>query len=378
MYTFISLDVYFLLLHTIKYHSYMLIIKILKIVTLFFLIGKTTYFDVTKTTHFLRLFLILMLVVELVSFAGKLVKRTKSSELVKTVSVSLCVIFSFGLILEAIFMFIPRTHAVGYTHATKLWNKLYWKPLNSFGLRDTEFINEEGKPAYYFVGDSYTAGYGIKKVKDRFSDIMSSRLKDVNALNLGINAVDTSKEFLYLNDIVEKTGIIPKKIFLQYYGNDIDEAAGKNNVDFWGFQPYSSVPYYFVPLIEGSYLINYLYWLFPQSDGRFYKDYLERAYTDPNTITDHFSDLQKFVDYSNSLNAELIIVLIPFVQDLEWSNKVFVGKIKDFFSVQNVKVLDVGNLTKDLSLNKVVVNNNDAHISELVNMLIAEELMKLE
>ena len=51
------------------------------------------------------------------------------------------VLFSFFIlfiVLETVFMFIPRSHSADFTLASRLWYARYWKPVNTLGFRDRE------------------------------------------------------------------------------------------------------------------------------------------------------------------------------------------------------------------------------------------------
>lgn len=343
-----------------------------------YFIGRTAYLGITKFSYGVHIFLILLLIAELLIIVKHLLKNTKLKETVKSLSISALMITCLLLVFEIGFMFVPRSHAVAGTHAALLWTKMYWKPINSLGYRDREFPTKKTKPIYFFVGDSYTAGYGIKDVSDRYSNILAASLPRVEVLNLGVNAIDTKKEFTHLMNVVEKTSLVPDKIFLQYYGNDIDVIAGKNNEEFRNYKPTNFVSPFLVRFIRSSYLLDFMYWMFPQSYGSQHIQFIKDAYSHEPSLTEHYKDLQRFVDYSQEVDAELVVIIVPFVHDLVENNDVYTEKIKRFFENQNIKVLDVGSKIKHLPLKDMVVNNSDSHASVKVNRIIADELLKLE
>lgn len=349
-----------------------------RIILLIFIIGQFTNFELSKVNHACRIGLIILVILDLFKLIETYLRSKKLNESIKTALISISFILSILFLVEIIFMFIPRTHAVGYTNASKLWTKFHWKPINKFGYRDIDLAPDGKKETCFFIGDSFTAGFGIKKADNRFSNLFAKKKDNVNVYNLGINAIDTGKEFMYMNEFIDKTNIIPDKIFLQYYGNDIDESARRNNVNFKGFTPHSNVPSFLNSFVRGSYLLDYLYWLFPRNDSANYWEFLEEAYNSEKALNDHYADLDKFIDFSKKNSSEMVVILFPFLQDLEGSKKLYTEKIKTFFESKGVKVIDVTELVRDLPLSKVLVNNNDAHASKLVNQLIADELLKIE
>lgn len=351
---------------------------LVKILFLIYLTGYFTHLEISRVNHGIRIILIFLLVIEIFILIKHILENTKTSETLKTISISGLILFVFLLILEIIFMFMPRTHTFDHTHASRLWFKMYWKPINLYGYRDDNIQQDSLKKTYFFVGDSFTAGFGIKNVKDRYSDLVSENRPDINVYNLGICAIDTEREFRYMEDFVHKSSVKPDKIFLQYYGNDIDIAAMNNLVSLKGFfTPYSDVPAFLNPVVRSSYFLNYFYWIFPRNDSVNYWDFLEEAYRSEKTLHAHYNDLTRFADFANDHSAELVIILFPFLQDLEGSKKLYMEKIRIFFESKSIRVLDVSTLVKDLPLSKTLVNNNDAHASALVNRLVADEILKM-
>jgi lysophospholipase L1-like esterase len=121
-------------------------------------------------------------------------------------------------------MFLSLSHGSGEAYSGKIWGERYWNPLNKFGFRDEEPKN--GKNNVFFVGDSFTAGWGIKKIEDRFSEITAKELKKtgkiINEINLGRYGADTQLEFQIFNKFIQKSKISPNHIVLQYFVNDMD------------------------------------------------------------------------------------------------------------------------------------------------------------
>lgn len=348
--------------------------------SLFFLslTGYFTHLELSRINHGIRLFLILFLLIEVFALIKYILQNMKSTETFKTLSISGLIIFMFLLTLEVTFMFIPRTHTFDHTNASRLWFKIYWKPVNPYGYRDKAVEHHSSKKTYFFVGDSFTAGFGIKNVKNRYSDLVAESRPEINVYNLGISAIDTRREFTYMKDFIRSSSVKPDNIFLQYYGNDIDIAAMDNRINLKGFfTPYSDLPGFLIPVVRSSYFLNYFYWLFPRNDAVNYWDFLEEAYGSEKVLQDHYRDLAKFIEFANDNAVELVVILFPFLQNLESSEELYMQKIRTFFESNQIRILDVSALVRGLPLSKTLVNNHDAHASELVNRLIADEILKM-
>ena len=73
-------------------------------------------------------------------------------------------------------MFYPKSHGFGQNNlASKLWFKKYWKT-NHYGFRNSPFNISKKNNCIIFLGDSFTAGHGVK-VNERFSDIIKDELQ---------------------------------------------------------------------------------------------------------------------------------------------------------------------------------------------------------
>ncbi len=283
-------------------------------------------------------------------------------------------------ILEMVFMFIPKSHGVGHTLGARIWMEKYWNPINSLGFRDVELSDADS--AILFVGDSFTAGHGLKNVSERYSDIFRNgyfleKKKDVQIINLGQNGIDTQYEFELMVSIIQKTKIKPSIVILQYYGNDIQKVAIDNGVKFKGFTQYEEIPLLFQPIIRGSYLLNYLYWIYPQSDTESYIKFLTQAYKTKEVVNLHKKDLQLFIKYATSNNIELIPIVFPFLTDIEMSESLYVNEMIAFFESFGLNTMNVSKMINQISIEKRVVNLNDVHASKYINLLVAQELLKI-
>ena len=256
----------------------------------------------TGIAVYFRLFLLILILVESLKlfkivFIDKKIKKFISNS--ATVLFSIFVLF---LLLESIFMFIPRSHSADFTLASKLWYAKYWNPVNSMGFRDNEPANNNH--VILFVGDSFAAGHGLKYVDDRFSNIVGKELNKrenkYSIINISKPNLDSKDEYDVMMNFLYVTRIKPEKIILEYFGNDIEGAAMKNGLTFGGFHPPPDMNKFFILIGSGSYLVNYIYWLFPREYlGTPYMTFLQQAYRNDNILAKHEADLKLFVDFNN-------------------------------------------------------------------------------
>ncbi|KFZ44136.1 hypothetical protein DS62_03005 [Smithella sp. SC_K08D17] len=302
-----------------------------------------------------------------------------TNKIISNAAIVLFSIFVIFILLEAIFMFIPRSHSTDYTLASRLWYAKYWKPINSLGFRDKEPDNNN--PVVLFVGDSFTAGHGLKSVDDRFSNIAGKELnkkgKKYTVINIGKPNLDSRSEYDVMRAFIYMARIKPDKIILQYCGNDIEGVAMNNGLIFDGFNPPSDMNKFLILIGSGSYLFNYLYFLSPREYlGMSYIAYLTKAYKNDDILSKHKDDLKLFMDYSRKNSIQLIVIVFPFLTDLGMSDSMYLNDIVSFFNANKISVINVSQLAKDIPVTERIVNINDTHASRKLNKIVAQEILK--
>ena len=320
--------------------------------------------------QFLRVSIMFWIVVEVGRlFVNNVVRNTRFGAVSTNLLTSVFVIFIMMMSMEVVFSFIPQSHVAGYTFAAQNWLYYYWKT-NSLGYRDKPVDEIDLQPPRILVvGDSYTAGYGVKNPDDTYVGQLRELVGDeFEVLNLGANNADSRDEFRNLVNYPYKPAIV----VLQYYGNDVTKAANNVGITFHGFAPYEDIrghPTYY--LVRSSYILNYLYWRYPHGDTSSYVEFLNKAYNDADTMQTHLADLGKFVKYGRDCGVPLLVVIFPFLRDIE-SSRVYVDPVSEYFIREGVPVIDVGVIVRDIAPLDRVVNSNDGHPSELVHRRVAE------
>lgn len=329
----------------------------------------------------LRLMMIFILAIEMILSFKYCLSFFKPPELVKNMGLCVVTVIFTLLLLEAFFMFLPRTHGIGYSLANALWFDRYWKPFNSYGTRDLEPVKNK-KTNIIFAGDSFAAGQGIKYIEDRFPDIVRTNLSKINeniqVINLAQTSLDTKSEFDSVKNFIESSGIHPDIIILQYYGNDIDHIAKKFGMrgDGEGFSPYAELNAFTRWILRGSYLFNYLYWMIPSQEVNGYLTYIEKAYADDLIFTEHMNEIVAFNSYAKARNTKFFVILFPLMLEIELSHKLYLDKITRYLKSKDIESMDLSVLFKDLPISDRIVNGNDAHPSLAVHRLVGEELTR--
>ncbi len=299
-------------------------------------------------------------------------KNLFSNLLLSILAISFCFFIS-----ELYFRyFYAESNGLGVTLAHKKWGDLYWKPINSLGLRDKEWKESElkDKKIIAVIGDSFPAGHGIKDVKDRFSDVLASKLgKEYAVLNIALPGWGTETELLAFKYFVSGRHFKFDTVIWSYFPNDIFDAA-----EHFGKKPPDKIA---IPegitgrLISSSYFLNFVYWnIFKiNSLKNNYFDVLIELFNDPKIWDLHKKEIEQICLDVNNSRAKLIVVTFPLLTH-KTNSTVLLERVKEIFNQNNVPVFDVSEVIKDLKENEVVVSKNDAHPSIKLHKLVAKKL----
>lgn len=105
---------------------------------------------------------------------------------------------------------------------------------NSIGLRDIEH-DRGGTPKILFVGDSFTWGFDVE-TKDRFTEILRTRMPQADIVNAGVPGYGTDQELLLLEKIWD--AVRPDVVVLMYC-SDNDRFDNTSNMRYDGYyKPY--------------------------------------------------------------------------------------------------------------------------------------------
>jgi lysophospholipase L1-like esterase len=312
--------------------------------------------------------MLLATVAFLVAFALGVVRQRRSPGVQRTCMVALATVLTLTL-CEGVFMFVPRSHNVGYTLGAQIWGRYYWRDKNLLGYRDGPHVAVPGKRTVFVVGDSFTAGAGMERTEDRFADRINAEHPELHLVNVGKNGSDTIDEYRRL----QADPLAPDAVVLQYYLNDIEGAAQRAGWPWPAFTPYEDVPCPVQDLLRGSFLLNWLYWEFPHADGADYVAMLDRALTDDALIRQHLADLERFCTYTETRHIPLVVVLFPFLTDPAHCRPT-IDRVEHMFRAHHVPVLDVAGLLRDVPVRERTANPYDAHPSPRVHALVAAAL----
>jgi hypothetical protein len=349
------------------------------IIVLLISVSVLPLYHPTGIVIYLRLFLLFLILVESLKLFKIIFVDKTINKLITNLAIVLYSIFLLFILLEATFMFIPKSSHFDFTLACKLWFAKYWKPINSFGFRDNEPDNNN--PVILFVGDSFTAGGGLKSIDDRFSNIVGKELnkkeKKYTVINIGKLGANSRDEYDSMINFLHLTGIKPEIIVLQYFGNDLENVLQKMGIDYGRATIPQDASKFLILTVQSSYLFNYIYWSLPHSNITIpYVSSLYYAYKNDYILSQHKAELMSFVDYARENSIELIVTVFPYFLDIEMSDSMYAVDISNFFRANKVSVINVSQLVKNIPVSERIINKNDFHASKLVNRIVAQEILR--
>lgn len=264
-----------------------------------------------------------------------------------------------------------------WTRAGENWIARYMA-FNSLGYRDREWTAEDlaGKTVIFAVGDSFTEGWGIEDPALRFPDRLQARLGSGYAVvNLGKGGSSTLHQ---TQAVMDYPYAKPDIIIWQYLLNDIDVAAISNGL-VWE----SPIPLERLALIEESHLANFIYWrlfrqgMFLSSQGISQWAWLYSAYDDSFIWSIHAQEIDRMVDYADSVGARLITVIFPNMED-PVSSVPYVDRVQQHLeSLGHPDIVKLTDAAAAMPIEERVVSRADAHPSAAFNAVVADLLYPL-
>lgn len=268
------------------------------------------------------------------------------------------------------------TDSLTYTKVSQQWVARYCN-YNSGGYRDNVDYPLErmaDRRRISFLGDSFTAGHGIKSVEDRFPNLIRARHPGWEVHVLAKFGLDTGFE-LELLKTVRQSGYEFDQVVLVYCLNDIADL----------FPDWShTLSDLFADVNRGgwlrrnSFFVDTLYHRYKAArDPRIsqYYSFVREGYRGQLWETQK-TRLKAMRDFVEANGGRLLVVTFPFLQlegpDYEYQ---FVhDQLDEFWRRLGVPHLDLHPVFAGELPAKITVNRYDAHPNEYANLLAAEKI----
>lgn len=306
-------------------------------------------------------------------------KYKKAGLAVGNVLVLSCMLGAVAMAMETHIRFtVIETDSFGVSLPARRWFAVYTS-LNSLGCRDDEWVpgDPEDVKRIAFVGDSFSYGWGIEQVEDRFTDIIQARFEErargtVEVLNVAKPGWNTGEELQPIRDTITRYGV--DEVVLCYVSNDIEGLIPTTD-DFDPTKPPDSVVFN----LDTSCLIDYLYrriYLPRLPTVRGFHDWLADGYADQDVWRAHQQQLYDIKRVCDDHGVTLRIALLPFIRTS--GEKLQLDKLHAllgrFFQVNGIEHVDLLPTIQGIPAIDLVVNTADAHPNEQAHRLFADAL----
>lgn len=293
--------------------------------------------------------------------------------------VFLCLLGVLGIIGETYFRFVSvATDSFGMSLPARRWFAIYTE-LNAYGCRDKEWTPEKppGVRRIAFVGDSFTYGWGVEDVADRFTDRLLAEFEArhpgrTEILNVAKPGWGTQDQKGPIANLVTQLDV--DEIVLCYVPNDIEKRLPRDQT----FDPIRPPePVLFDP--DRSCLLDHLYrriWVPRVPTVRDYHDWLAAGFDDPVTWGLHTRDLADIAQYCRENNRILRVVLLPYLRTggTQFDSQAIHDRLTEFFSNLEIPVVDLLPSIRGKDAASLTVNAYDPHPNATAHSLFAEAI----
>lgn len=299
--------------------------------------------------------------------------------LLRLVVGNLLVLFFLGSIVvvagEAYYRYVyDTTDALSLARTTKRWYQRHWHR-NSDGVRDdVEYLRamQPGKRRVTFIGDSFTAGHGVKNVDDRFANVIRRAHPDWEVHVIAESGWDTADYLRELDARLEK-GEQLDEVVLVYCLNDIEDILPEFRSVAQRFRSAGQSPW------ERSFFFSAVHarmalWLEPDLRNHFVT--VVRGYNSDQVWQQQAQRLDSLRRQVEQHSGRLSVVIFPFLHRLgpEYEYRAVHRQLGEFWHQRGVPTLDLLRVFEDLPSNKIIVNRFDAHPNETAHALAARAI----
>jgi len=268
------------------------------------------------------------------------------------------------------------TDSLAYTKVSQAWGKRYIV-LNGSGFRDNiqyAVTRAPGKRRISFLGDSFTAGHGVKSVEDRFPNLIRAAHPEWEIHVLAKNGQDTGAEMTEVQKY-QKAGYDFDVVVLVYCLNDVADLFPEWNA---AIQRINEDIQHAGWLRRDSYFFDILCHRYRAAHDPYVKTYysfVREGYAGP-TWEVQKQRLPVLRDMVQSSGGRFMVVTFPFLQAVgdNYEYRSAHEALNRFWTGLNVPHLDLLPAFTNLAREKITVNRYDAHPNELANAIAAKAI----
>ncbi len=272
--------------------------------------------------------------------------------------------------------FMDETDAFAINRMTTRWMQRHYQ-LNNFGTRDNRDyrLKTDQRRRITFIGDSFTAGHGIKAVDDRFANLVRSALPAHEIHTLARNGHEANDYLPRIRNL-QAQGYEFDLVVLVYNLNDISYLVPERA------SIYASV----ADLIDrqswltrNSYFVNTMICRWKASKNpqlANYYGFVTSAYGDERW-KEQCQVLSSINDEIVAAGGQMVAVTFPFLSDLSEHYAFLTAhrQLEEFWQEVGVPHLDLGPSFYGRSERAMTVNRFDPHPSKAAHAVAAEQIL---
>ncbi len=276
---------------------------------------------------------------------------------------------------EIYYRFIyDETDSFALTNSTNRWILRHYQ-YNSSNYRDNQDYTKDcptGKTRVTFIGDSFTAGHGVRDVNQRFANMVRQQHPEFDVQVLANNGWDTGHQL----EMLTKLGDTDLQyVVLVYCLNDLSDIVPEYRqiLD----RIYAEEPSY---LVYNSYFLNTLYyrWVaFADPDVKNFYQFTQKAYENEiwETQQQRLAAMQTLVQEQG---GKLLVVTFPFIHALgkDYVYRDVHQQLDKHWQTLDVPHLDLYDIYKEHAPEQLRVNQYDAHPNEAAHAMAARAIGK--
>lgn len=269
--------------------------------------------------------------------------------------------------------FYDTTDSIAYTKVAERWIKRHYQHNKAKWRDNIEYSMERlpGKRRVSFVGDSFTAGHGIKDVEDRFSNRIRRLHLEWDIHVLAGNGLETGAHLGFLESYTSR-GYQLDQVVLVYCLNDVNDLLAEwastqadltNRVAkrllFYDSSYFLDIAYYRLVLGQISWIKSYFSYVKEGYRGEKWEEQKQR--------------LRALHEVVSRNGGTLSVVTFPFLNALgpDYEYQFVHDELNEFWREENVPHLDLLPVFKGFTPAQLTVNPFDAHPNEFANELAA-------
>lgn len=268
----------------------------------------------------------------------------------------------------------------GFGRVERNFAQRYYK-LDQFGLRESNLPVSESAPNLVILGDSHVFGAGLKKPRQRFSDLLARHYSQFHVLNIGFSGWDTVTESKKLSQYLGNTRARIPLVLLTYFFNDIEEdvtSADRLRLATSSPPQPTRVDQTFQWLSDHSRFVEVFYYHlgYPRL-VRHRLDEIGRFYNDKMVLDRHLQTLENLRTLvETNYSAHLVIVVLPYLhsQQLLLSADVY-APFRNALAEHHFETVDMQPVFAQYAAKDLALHRFDPHTNPFANRLIAKSIV---